>query len=158
MWQHRHSGFKEEFSRSALKRRPALKPDLLPVWLGYAARTEPLVCRPQPAQSSAAILGRKVTPPDFRQVRPRPLTLSGMSEDTSIDDLVLLDLHYSGLLRGELAQEVQRRLENDPALQTAAEQYLTDWTALLDVLKPEGLVPDGAEDRLIARLPLINDT
>ncbi len=81
-----------------------------------------------------------------------------MSEDTSIDDLVLLDLHYSGVLRGELADEVQRRLEYDTAFQGVAEQYLTDWAALLDVLEPEGLIPEGAEERLIARLSPINDT
>lgn len=85
-------------------------------------------------------------------------TLGGMSEDASIDALVLLDLHYSGLLRGELAAAVQGRLEYDTAFQRAAEQYLTDWAALLDVLEPEGLVPEGAEERLIARLSLIQDT
>lgn len=81
-----------------------------------------------------------------------------MSEDASIDDLVLLDLYYSGVLRGELADEVQGRLEDDTAFQETAEQYLRDWAALLDVLEPAGLVPDGAEERLIARLSLMNDT
>jgi hypothetical protein len=75
-----------------------------------------------------------------------------MSADSSVDDLVLLDLHYSGLLRGELADEVQARLEYDLVFQTVAEQYLADWFELLDVLEPEGLVPESAEDRLIARL------
>ncbi len=81
-----------------------------------------------------------------------------MSEDASIDDLVLLDLYYSGVLRGEFADEVQGRLEDDTAFQETAEQYLRDWAALLDVLELEGLVPDGAEERLIARLSLMNDT
>ncbi|AWT34593.1 hypothetical protein DM785_02750 [Deinococcus actinosclerus] len=78
-----------------------------------------------------------------------------MSEDTSTDDLVLLDLHLSGLLRGEIADEVQRRLAEDPAFQVTVEQYLTDWVDLLDILDPAGLVPDGAEERLIERLSLV---
>lgn len=79
-----------------------------------------------------------------------------MNDEYTTDDLVLLDLHYSGLLRGELANEVQARLEYDLVFQTAAEQYLTDWSELLDVLEPEGLVPEGAEDRLITRLQAIS--
>lgn len=47
---------------------------------------------------------------------------------------------------------MQARLQLDPAFQMAAEQYLADWSELLDVFDPDGLVPDGAEDRLIARL------
>ena len=75
-----------------------------------------------------------------------------MTVACTVDDLVLLDLHYSGLLRGDLADEVNGRLLNDPAFQAAAEAYLTDWAALLDVFDPAVLVPDGAEDRMVARL------
>lgn len=75
-----------------------------------------------------------------------------MNDEHATHDLVLLDLHYSGVLRGELADEVQARLQHDPAFQMAAEQYLADWSELLDDFDPDGLVPDGAEDRLIARL------
>ncbi|GGL18197.1 hypothetical protein [Deinococcus radiotolerans] len=51
-----------------------------------------------------------------------------------------------------MADEVQARLEHDPVFLALAEQYLTDWHALLDLLDSGGLVPDGAEARLMARL------
>lgn len=74
-----------------------------------------------------------------------------MSEETPVNDLVLLDLHYSGLLRGDLADEVQARLTSGPAFQAMVEQDLTNWTDLLGMLEPERLVPDGAENRLFLR-------
>lgn len=75
-----------------------------------------------------------------------------MSEANLIDDLVLLDLHFSGLLKGEQCDEVCQRLATDPAFQALAEQYLTDWMDLLDILATDALVPDGAEERLMQRL------
>ncbi|GGM53045.1 hypothetical protein GCM10008956_31360 [Deinococcus arenae] len=75
-----------------------------------------------------------------------------MNGEYAVDDLILLDLHYSGMLRGALAEDVCARLDSDASFQRLAEQYLTDWANLLEVLEPTGLVPDGAEDRLIVKL------
>lgn len=79
-----------------------------------------------------------------------------MKDDNSRNDLVLLDLHFSGLLRGEQAEEVHRRTATDTAFQYLMEQYLTDWAELLDMQAPDGLVPEGAETRLMQRLTLAN--
>ncbi|GGS11264.1 hypothetical protein [Deinococcus sedimenti] len=75
-----------------------------------------------------------------------------MNDEWAVEDLVLLDLYYSGLLHGELVEEVSARLDGDLTFQNLAEQYLADWTDLLAVLQPTELIPDGAEERLITRL------
>lgn len=75
-----------------------------------------------------------------------------MTDEYAVDDLILLDLHYSGVLRGVLAEDVCTRLDSDVTFRRLAEQYLTDWADLLAVLESTELLPDGAEDRLIMKL------